>query len=175
MLSAVRRLALAAILLSSVLPVGCNDKLFDVPESALVQKPLERDALDGFYTPMYLNAAAQNTNVAEGHFYPRSADLNSLGTQQLGRIAKSLEQRGGTVRYETRSTDDAFVNARIGSIETYLTDIGLDMSTVDVKGMMPGGRGLSGRNAQIARAKSQVAADTASVRNQADTEAVGGP
>ncbi len=155
MFSALQRLAPAVILPVMVALVGCDHQLWQQRESTLLQKPVGLEALDRFYDPMIENAGAYNMSIGDGHFYPHTAELNSLGAKQLDRIAGALERHGGTVRYETRNSNGEFVNGRLKNIEEYLVDSGLDMANVEVKSMMSGGRGLSAKNALVAKGKAE--------------------
>ncbi|MEE9297213.1 MAG: hypothetical protein V3W34_19915 [Phycisphaerae bacterium] len=169
MFSVLRRLAPAVILPVMVASAGCNDQLWQKRESPLFQKPLGREALDRFYDPMIENAAAHNMSIGDGHFYPHSAQLNSLGAQQLDRIAAVLQRHGGTVRYETRNSNANFVDGRLQNIEEYLAGSGLEMADVEIKSMMSGGRGMSAKDAQTARIQAKKAAEASSKAGQRAT------
>jgi len=133
------------------LMVGCKGFELRRPQDEVVLKPYNHNALERFYDPMIRNAAIHDMSVADVHFVPHNPRLNELGARRLNLLAEHLETYGGTLRYETSSTDEAQIEGRIKSVKSYLTDIGADMGKVMVKPMMSGGRGMSAIDALEAR------------------------
>ncbi len=158
MISSKLRLAVTVVL--PLLVLGCDSQTKQRREP-LLYKPLDRGSLDGYSQPMVLNAAAHNMVVADGHFYPHTGKLNGLGTNQLDRIGISLERFDGMVRYETRSVDEDLVAARIESIKQYLTDTGLDTTSITIAPMLSGGRPVSAMDAIAAKNKALAVAGDA--------------
>ena len=75
-------------------------------------------------------------SIAEIHFVPHTRELSGTGIARLDRMAMMLDTYGGTVRYETDVTDEAFVQKRLDHVHEYLATTGCDMSRVEVKAMI---------------------------------------
>ena len=146
---------IAVLALVSLFGVGCEEPI--TPPERLLQRPLDAGALDKYDDPMVNNAAASNMSIADGHFHPHTSELNSLGIRQLERLSTALDRFGGTVRYETRSTDEDMIAARVLMAERFLTDTGMVMDNVKVEPGLPSGRGISATQAIIARTKAHQA------------------
>lgn len=104
-------------------------------------------------TYMVDNALLHDMSIAEIHFVPHTRELSGTGIARLDRMALMLDTYGGTVRYETVVTDEAFVQKRLDHVHEYLATTGCDMSRVEVKAMMSGGRGMSAVKALAAEVK----------------------
>jgi len=104
-------------------------------------------------TYMVDNALLHDMSIAEIHFVPHTRELSGTGIARLDRMAMMLDTYGGTVRYETDVTDEAFVQKRLDHVHEYLATTGCDMSRVEVKAMMSGGRGMSAVKALAAEAR----------------------
>lgn len=115
------------------------------------------------FTYMVDNALLHDMSIAEIHFVPHTRELSGTGIARLDRMAMMLDTYGGTVRYETDVTDEAFVQKRLDHVHEYLATTGCDMSRVEVKAMMSGGRGMSAVKALAAEVKA------------AEVEGAGGP
>jgi len=124
---------------------GCSE--VKLPEDPILRQPQDAAAMHRYYDPMVANAAAYDISVADIHFVPHTSRLNDLGVRRLDLLSGTLQEYGGVVRYETDSTDKESIDARLVEIQTYLTDIGLDMTNVKVAAMMSGGRGMSATEA----------------------------
>ena len=92
------------------------------------------------------------------------------GHRKLDRHARLLEQYGGTVRYETRSTDGELVAARIEFTTAYLQDTGMDMTDVRVESGLPGGRGMAARQAIKAKKNGEAASSKIAASGGASTK-----
>lgn len=114
-------------------------------------------------TYMVDNALLHDMSIAEIHFVPHTRELSGTGIARLDRMAMMLDTYGGTVRYETDITDEEFVQKRLDHVHEYLATTGCDMSRVEVKAMMSGGRGMSAVKALAAEDKA------------AQAEGAGGP
>ena len=86
------------------------------------------------------NAILQDMSIADIHFVPHTAEISGTGAVRLDRMAALLEAYGGTVRYETYLDDAAMVEHRLAHVMEYLTFTGCNMSRVQVRAMMSGGR-----------------------------------
>ena len=130
------------------LAVGCESMQTVHPT---LNQEIDRDLLGRFFDPMAQSAAAHDMSVADIHFAPRTSVLNGLGVRRLEQLRPTLVRYGGTVRYETRSTDSDRIDARLASITAYLSESGVDMANVEVTDMISGGRGMSAKEAIAAR------------------------
>ena len=101
------------------------------------------------FTNMADNAMLHDMSVADIHFVPHTAELSGTGAARLNRMATLLDTYGGTVRYETFDTDEAFVKLRLEHVREYLALTGCDMGRVEIKAMISGGRGLTATKAII--------------------------
>lgn len=144
----------------AILLAGCAD--MQVQQDPLLSQQLDCTAMHRYYDPMIANGAAYDMSVADIHFFPHSNHLNDLGVRRLDRLRAALEGHGGTVRYETRSTDEDGNAARVEEITHYLVDSGLDMTHVEVAAMMSGGRGMAAMEALEARTKARASGRTGS-------------
>ena len=111
-------------------------------------------------TYMVDNALLHDMSIAEIHFVPHTRELSGTGIARLDRMALMLDTYGGTVRYETDVTDEEFVQKRLDHVHEYLATTGCDMSRIEVKAMMSGGRGMSAVKAFAAEAKAAEAQDS---------------
>ena len=106
------------------------------------------------FTYMVDNAMLHDMSVADIHFVPHTAELSGTGAARLNRMATLLDTYGGTVRYETFNTDEAFVKQRLDHVHEYIALTGCDMGRVQVKAMISGGRGMSASKAMIVQPRS---------------------
>ena len=117
----------------------------------LIDKSLEEPR--EHFTNMADNAMLHDMSVADVHFVPHTAELSGTGAARLNRMATLLDTYGGTVRYETFNTDEAFVKLRLEHVREYLALTGCDMGRVEIKAMISGGRGTSATKAILVDAK----------------------
>jgi len=108
------------------------------------------------YTNMADNAMLHDMSVADFHFVPHTSELSGTGAARLNRMATLLDTYGGTVRYETFNTDEAFVQKRLDHVQEYLALTGCEMGRVQVKAMISGGRGMTASKAMKVEAKGTV-------------------
>ncbi|MCH9033881.1 MAG: hypothetical protein IID42_05185 [Planctomycetes bacterium] len=94
-------------------------------------------------TYMADNAMLHDMSLADLHFVPHTRELSGTGIARLDRMAVMLDTYGGTVRYETYATNEAFIQERLDHVREYLATTGCDMSRVEIKTMLSGGRGMS--------------------------------
>lgn len=139
---------LAAALLALSLLVGCRSSPSMGRLNAPPQGESDRGAeLQKPFVYMVDNALLHDMSVVDLHFVPHTAELNGTGAARLTRMARLLNVYGGIVRYETEQTDDALITRRIAHVHEYLADAGCDMSRVEVKSMLSGGRGIRATDA----------------------------
>jgi len=92
-----------------------------------------RSELQPFFTCQVDNAMMADMTISDIHFVPHTAELNSLGTARLTRMAKVIDAYGGTVRYATREPSEDLVNQRLAHVREYLTTSGVDAGRVDAR------------------------------------------
>ncbi|MCH7729380.1 MAG: hypothetical protein IH991_23325 [Planctomycetes bacterium] len=136
---------------------ACNKPLTTQMQHARMDTMMETPRAR--FTYMADNALMQDMSIAEIHFVPHTRELSGTGIARLDRMALLLDTYGGTVRYETFATDEAFVQKRLDHVHEYLATTGCDMSRVEVRAMMSGGRGMSAVKAIAAEAKAAQAQD----------------
>jgi hypothetical protein len=93
------------------------------------------------------NAVLHNMALTDVHFIPCSTELNSTGTKRLERLVPYLNHYGGTIRYATYLTDEAFVAERLKHVHDYLKTTECDFDRVEIKAMMSGGRMMTAAEA----------------------------
>jgi len=137
---------------------GCNNcpecKKFKTAtdlQVEMIDKSLEEPR--EHFTNMADNAMLHDMSIADIHFVPHTTELSGTGAARLNRMATLLDTYGGTVRYETFNTDEAFVKQRLDHVHEYLALTGCDMERVQVKAMISGGRGMTASKAMIVETK----------------------
>ncbi len=93
------------------------------------------------------NAILHDMSIADIHFIPHSKELSGTGVARLDRMAPLLDTYGGMVRYETVLIDEEMVASRLDQVREYLDLTGCDMSRVELKVMLSGGRGMPASDA----------------------------
>ncbi len=88
------------------------------------------------------NASLNDMSIADIHFVPHTNVLNSLGEQRLQRYAEMLMFQGGTLRLQTRVTDEDFNLDRIESITNFLASAGIADGRIAAEPGLRGGRGI---------------------------------
>jgi hypothetical protein len=89
------------------------------------------------------NATLSDMAIADFHFIPHTGELSGTGAEKLSRMGPFLDTYGGTVRYDTRLTDEKLIEQRLAHVREYLETIGTDMSRVEVATKMSGGQMLA--------------------------------
>jgi len=144
-----------AVLLGST---GCNHcekcQCFDTANQRTLDT-IDRsmNAPRDHWNDMADNAMLHDMTVADLHFVPHTAEISGTGAARLDRMAALLDAYGGTVRYETYESDEAMVQQRLEHVKEYLTTTGCEMSRVEVKAMISGGRTIDARKAIVIDAK----------------------
>jgi len=126
--------------------VGCSgpSKRLNAPPQG---EPLATSELQDFYTPMVDNAMLYDMCIADIHFVPHTAEINSLGERRLGRYSHLLKDHCGTIHLETVSTDDELTQSRIRNVSSFLASAGLNMTDVEVEVGLPRGRTIEATEA----------------------------
>src|SRR6185503_16118755 len=86
-------------------------------------------------------------SISDIHFIPHSAELSGTGVARLERFAELLSESGGTLNYDTGSTDMALVDRRMATAEAYLAKCMPQSKRVAVVLGMPGGPGMRAKEA----------------------------
>lgn len=81
------------------------------------------------------------------HFVAGSADLNDLGSRDLGVLARHAAEHGGTIQLHRGRTSFELYAARTRSVRAALQAQGVDLERVAVVDEPPFGPGISGRRA----------------------------
>ncbi len=99
------------------------------------------------------NAMLEDLSMADIHFIPHSTELNGLGARRLERYAKLLTVYGGSIRYSTNSSDKELVDGRMVSLRDYLGTTQIAADRIKVVHGMPGGQGVTAREAITVKAE----------------------
>ncbi len=84
-----------------------------------------REIMEERLVAMADNAMLHDMAMAEIHFVPHRTELNTLGEQRLERYAQLLSDSGGTLSFQSSSTDSEFNEARVASITRFLAESGI--------------------------------------------------
>lgn len=122
---------------------GCQDSRYS--GLALQNEKMEATMNEprAHYANMVDNAILHDMSIADFHFVPHTSELSGTGVARLDRMGPLLDTYGGTVRYETQTTDEVLVQARLDHVREYLTVVGCDMDRIELRAMMSGGRGMT--------------------------------
>jgi hypothetical protein len=77
------------------------------------------------------------------HFVEYGADLNELGERDLGVLAAHYRDNPGTLNVRQLGTSNDIYEARLATVTTMLTDMGVDTDRIRLGGGMAGGEGVS--------------------------------
>ena len=135
----------------SISQIGCED--LRARQDPLTGQAINAEANRRYYRPMVMNATMHDMSVADIHFVPHTSELSELGVVRLADLALVLDRFGGTVRYETFEKDRDRNSARLASVERHLTELGIDMTNVNVANQISGGRGMLATDAIAAKMK----------------------
>ncbi len=84
-----------------------------------------REIMDERLVAMGDNAMLHDMAMAEINFVPHTTELNTLGEQRLERYARLLSDSGGTLNFQSSTTDKEFNEARVASITRFLAEAGI--------------------------------------------------
>lgn len=93
------------------------------------------------------NAMLHDSAVADIHFEPHSPELSGLGIRTLMRMGELLSISGGTIRYETASTDEFLLTRRLTSVREFLNAAGFDTANIQVEAGMARSSGMDANDA----------------------------
>jgi hypothetical protein len=91
-------------------------------------------------------------SIADIHFVPHSAELSGVGEARLERYAELLARTGGRISYDTTLRDQALVEARLATARAFLKDALPTAKTIEVALGLPGGRGMTTKEASLGKA-----------------------
>ncbi|MCH7526382.1 MAG: hypothetical protein IID39_02995 [Planctomycetes bacterium] len=110
------------------------------------QRP-ELVSIASLFTSMADNALQSTMSMSDVYFVANTTELNSAGVKRLTRYAKLLQPYGGTIHYETTSTDQEEIAAKVAHIKDVLVATGLDVSHIQVEAGPARGVGMSAEEA----------------------------
>ncbi|GJM26331.1 MAG: hypothetical protein DHS20C16_27460 [Phycisphaerae bacterium] len=117
------------------------------------------------------NAMLHDSAVADIHFEPHTAELSGLGIRTLMRMGELLSISGGTIRYETGSTDEFLITGRLNAVREFLGAAGFDTANIRVESGMARSTGMAASDAiaikQAAPASAAAQVGTADGEQQA--------
>ena len=87
--------------------------------------------------------------VADIHFVPYQAELNSLGRARLTAIGSYLELHGGEVIVDSHRSDELTREKRLTSVREFLLGQGLDEESLAITSGLTRGRGQDATEAAI--------------------------
>ena len=95
------------------------------------------------------NAILTSMTVADIHFIPYRAELNSLGRTRLTAIATYLEQYGGDVIIDSNQSDELIRQQRLASVRKFLLSQGLNDEQLTIVTGLTHGRGQDANEASL--------------------------
>ena len=95
------------------------------------------------------NAVLSSMTVADIHFVPYHAELNSLGRTRLTAIASYLEQYGGQVILDSSHSDKLTQQKRLATVRQFLLGQGLDDENLAITTGLTRGRGQDATEATL--------------------------
>lgn len=93
--------------------------------------------------------------IADIHFIPHTSDLSATGMARLERYAELLATSGGKLHYDTMITDETLLQARLETATAFLSEVLPSTRGIEVVRGMPGGPGMTGKEAIDAAAVAQ--------------------
>lgn len=132
--------------------VGCGGpaERLNAPPQGSTNYP---SSMQDSFVCMVDNAMLEDLSMADIHFVPHSTELNGLGARRLERYAKLLTVYGGSIRYSTNSSDKELIDGRMASIRDYLGTTQIAMDRIKVVQGLPGGHGVTAREAITVKAE----------------------
>ena len=126
--------------------VGCNKppQRLNAPPQGHSNYP---NRMQDTFVHMVDNAMLEDLSLADIHFVPHSVELNGTGARRLERYSKLLTVYGGSIQYATSQANDPLAEGRMASIRTYLATTGIASERIKVTQGLPGGVGLTAREA----------------------------
>lgn len=130
---------LAVAALAAICLTGCNSNEQSRYGGPTQRKNLDESEVRNAFTYMVDNAMWSNMALSDVHFMPHTAELNGAGEVRLDRMAFMLNLYGGTLRYETQTTDEELVDLRMKHAHEYLVLVGCDARRVRIEAAISGG------------------------------------
>ena len=130
-----------------VLATGCVYDKTD-PEPAANLERSEWPSQQSFQTQVD-NAVQCSMTVADIHFVPYQAELNSLGRARLTAIGSYLELHGGEVIVDSHRGDELTRKKRLASVRQFLLGQGLDDESLAITSGLTRGRGQDATEAAL--------------------------
>jgi hypothetical protein len=123
-------------------------KALNAPKS---YDPADRPNIAEFFAYQNDQAMIADMAIADIHFVPHSSALSGTGVARLERYAELLAADGGEVRYTTASRDEVLIGARLITAKEFLAQVIPSNQCVEVVFGLPGGRGMTVREALTGR------------------------
>ena len=158
----------AFFVVSATYIVGCTytyDKLD--PEPPMSRRAKDSDCADWFDAQAD-NATLTSMAVADVHFVPYRAQLNSLGRSHVTAIASYLERYGGDVTLESQQADAVVTQQRLENIREFLVAQGLDPEQLTITIGLARGRGQDASEAALFYENNLMPEGTSSVGQTTD-------
>ncbi len=142
------RVCRGAVVLSvlCVATTGCQKRheRLNAPPQGSTDRPHE---MQKNFIYMNDNAMLQDSAVADIHFEPHSPELSGLGIRTLMRMGELLSISGGTIRYQTSSTDEFMIGRRLTSVREFISAAGFDTANIHVEAGMARSAGMAAADA----------------------------
>jgi hypothetical protein len=90
-------------------------------------------------------------SIADIHFVPHTAQLSGVGEARLERYAELLAGTGGCIHYDTGLQDQTLIEARLVTARSFVKDALPSGKTIELAVGLPGGRGMSAKEAKGGR------------------------
>lgn len=136
----------------AMIAAGCGNpasERLNAPPQGTTDNP---SVLQAPFVYMVDNAMLEDLSLASIHFVPHSAELNGLGARRLERYAKLLAVYGGGIRYTSGQGQEKLTEPRLASIRSYLATTSIASDRIKVTEDIPGGVGISAKEAIAAKA-----------------------
>ena len=143
--------------------VGCTytyNKLD--PEPPIARRAKDSDS-GAFFSAQADNATLTSMAIADVHFVPYRAELNSLGLSHVTAIASYLDRYGGEVTLESQQVDSVVTRQRLETVREFLVGQGLDPEQLTINTGLSQGRGIDANEAAFFYVKNLIPEGTSSV------------
>ena len=152
-----------------ILSAGCiYDKTASEP--ATIRQRADHPSNASFQTQAD-NAVLTSMTVADIHFVPYQAELNSLGRTRLAAIASYLERYGGEVTVDSPRSNEFTRRNRLASVREFLLAQGLDDEDLTITAGLTRGRGQDATEATLFYAQNLMGTGSAPPAAEAITQA----
>ena len=139
------------------------------------EPPMSRRAQDSdsaaFFDAQADNATLTGMAVADVHFVPYRAQLNSLGRSHVTAIASNLDRYGGEVTLESQQADAVVTQQRLEIVREFLVAQGLDPELLTIDTGLANGRGQDANEASLFYKNNLVPEGTSSAGSSLDLSA----